>query len=542
METKSPWLLVTLELKTLLSNNKCNLAMRNSLPSILVVTLSTFLFTSLQTQGGTIKSELASISQKLRPEDEVSVIISLRDKIDLSLYRYEKRHKNRSRLIKALKSKANATQRPIRDLLKSQGAKRITTLWLTNSIAVRAEVRVILKLADHPGVAEIRLDYTLHMPETQYALAEPPRWNLNMIDAAALWNLGFTGQGIIVANMDSGVDLNHADLNPRWRGGTNSWYDPHGEHDSPYDDTGHGTQTMGIIVGGQTSGTAIGVAPDANWIAVKIFNDTGDASFSNIHLGFQWILDPDGDPNTDDSPDVVNNSWGIRNRISECFLEFYDDIQALKTAGIAVVFAAGNEGSEPNTSISPANYDNSFAVGSVDNSRTIADSSSRGPSPCHSYFFPQIVAPGVSIQTSDLTGGGAFPYSYATVSGTSFAAPHASGAMALLLSAFPDLSISQLEDALVQSATDLGVFGPDHHYGYGLINLTAAYEYLAGQIRSADFDGDGDVDLSDLAILIAEWLGTDCTDTGDCQSDLNGDGKVNLNDYAEFATQYEPPA
>lgn len=512
--------------------------MRNVILYIPAVALCVFFWAGSQTSAGAITPELETALEGLGSEDEVSVIVSIREKINLDSYRVGNGHKVRSKLIKALKRKTHTTQKPLRTLLKQEGAKRVTALWLINSMAVTAKVRTIRKLAARPDVAEVRLDYTLHLPETQYTLAEEAEWNLNMINAVQLWNLGFTGQGIVVANMDTGVDLDHADLNSRWRGGTNSWYDPYGEHDSsPYDADGHGTQTMGIMVGGDAGGTAIGVAPDANWIAVKIFNDAGDANFSDIHLGFQWLLDPDGDPNTDDAPDVVNNSWGIPDHVDECVLEFYDDIQALKTAGLAVVFAAGNEGHDPNTSLSPANYDNSFAVGSINSSYIIEDSSSRGPSPCHLDFFPQVVAPGVSIKTSDLTSGGAFPNSYAYVSGTSFAAPHASGAMALLLSALPNLSVSQLENTLILAAVDLGDPGPDYNYGYGLIDAAEAYE-LARSICSADFDGDYDVDSSDLAVLAVEWLRTDCTGETVCQSDLDSDGEVNFHDYAEFAGQY----
>jgi bacillopeptidase F len=504
---------------------------------LLLIIFSILLFVSIKAQAGSITPSLESLLQQLTPEDEVSVIVSLREKVDLVPYQLVEAHQLRPRLIRELKNKALITQKPLKAFLKRQKAKHIKPLWLINAIAARAKVHVIRKLAARPDVAEVRLDYTLHLPETQYTLPEEAEWNLNMVGATNLWELGSTGEGIVVANVDTGVDLDHADLNSRWRGGTNSWYDPYGEHDSPYDADGHGTQTMGIMVGGDAGGTAIGVAPDANWIAVKIFNDAGDANFSYIHLGFQWLLDPDGDPDTDDAPNVVNNSWGIPDHVDECVLEFYDDIQALKTAGLAVVFAAGNEGPNPNTSVSPANYDNSYAIGSINSSNIIEASSSRGPSPCHLDFFPQVVAPGVSIKTSDLTSGGAFPNSYAYVSGTSFAAPHVSGAMVLLLSAFPDLSVSQLENTLILSVVDLGNPGPDYNYGYGLIDVTEAYE-LAASMCSADFDGDYDVDFADFAVLTTEWPRSNCTN---CRSDLNGDEKVDFKDYAMFASQHRLP-
>ena len=118
--------------------------------------------------------------------------------------------------------------------------------------------------------------------------------------------------------MDTGVDYLHPDLAQRWRGGPNSWYDPNGEHATPYDHTGHGTQVMGIMVGGDAGGASIGVAPGARWISVKIFNDAGYSSISIIHEGFQWLMDPDGNPDTNDAPDVINNSWGYPNDAGIC--------------------------------------------------------------------------------------------------------------------------------------------------------------------------------------------------------------------------------
>lgn len=151
-------------------------------------------------------------------------------------------------------------------------------------------------------------------------------------------------------------------------------------------------------------------------------------------------------------------------------------------------------------------------------------------------MFPTVVAPGVSIKTADLTLMSLNPYAY--VSGTSFAAPHVSGAMALLMEAFPTLSLAKLEDALILSAEDLGPAGADYDYGHGLINLAAAYELLESSFCSGDFNHDESVDLLDLEVLTVEWLGTNCTN---CWSDLNGDQKVDFYDFSEFANHYEQP-
>ena len=427
--------------------------------------------------AGVAAPELQAALRTLAPGEEISVIVTLSDPLQISPLPEGRKASRRAEMIKSLRTHAAVAQKPVQDFLQMKGAGRMVSLWLINGVAVTARAEVIDELLKHPRVAKVQLDYAIPLLETTRTNAAAAEWNIDAIRARDLWALGYRGQGVVVASMDSGVDVQHPDLKDRWRGGTNSWFDPNGEHASPYDHDGHGTQTMGIMVGGNSSGTAIGVAPEARWIAVKIFDDQGHATLSAIHQGFQWLLDPDGNPETDDAPDIVNNSWGLIGSENQCIAEFQPDIQALKAAEIAVVFAAGNSGPNPATSLSPANAPESFAVGGVDASFVKEFSSSRGPSACDASIFPETVAPGVQIYTSDLSFGG-LPGSYAIVSGTSFAAPHAGGAMALLLSAFPGASVAELEQSLKHSALDLGDMGADNSYGHGLIDVSAAYQVL----------------------------------------------------------------
>jgi len=423
----------------------------------------------------------------------------------------------RAEIINSLKSKAESTQKPLVAYLRGRGIAKTTSLWLINGVSLSASYGVIRDLAAFPGVKSIRLDASVSIPEPALGTTSAPEWNVNAIRAPQLWSMGFTGKTAVVANMDTGVDLDHPDLKSRWRGGTNSWYDPNGQHATPHDRNGHGTQTMGIIVGGHAGGTTIGVAPDAQWIAVKIFNDSGLAAYSAIHQGFQWLIDPDNNADTDDAPDVVNNSWGLDN-INSCFPEFQEDIQALQASNIAVVFSAGNSGPYSSTSTSPANNPGSFSVGAVDAATTIASFSSRGPSACEGSSYPEVVAPGVNIRTTDLTFGGVFPDSYAAVSGTSFAAPHIAGALALLVSAFPGLEIEDLEHALKTSALDLGIPGPDNSYGYGLIDVLAAYEHIGSTIVNPPVALDDEYSVAEdttLSIARPGVLGNDADQDGD---------------------------
>jgi|CXWL01.1.fsa_nt_gi VCBS repeat-containing protein len=433
-------------------------------------------------QAGVVDSELETQLKAIAPDQLVSVIITLKTRADTNAIKDKDKVQRRAKIIKAMRDHANLKHPALLTFLKANGATNIKPLWIVNSIAAKVPASLIRKLSKRPGVARVYIDATLSVPLSGATTYAVPEWNLSAVHAPELWALGQTANGVVVANMDTGVDVLHPDLATRYRGGTNSWYDPHGQNPLPTDlagaVSGHGTQTMGLIVGGDSGGSTIGTAPGAQWIAAKIFNNQGTAQESHFHQSFQWMLDPDSNPLTDDAPDVVNGSF--QTALSDvCDTRFEADVQALKTAGIAVVFAAGNSGPAMSSSSSPANNPGSFSTGAVDYFAAIADFSARGPAPaaCGGGLFPNIVAPGVDLITSDLTFAG--QASYAVVSGTSFAAPHVAGGMALLIGSFPNIAVTALESALIDSATDLGVAGPDNEYGYGMLNVLAAYNILA---------------------------------------------------------------
>jgi len=458
-------------------------------PSLLAAACIAATLAASTTQAGEIEADL---QQAMLSGEDVSFIVQFANQLDPDTFPGKGKGKGveLASMLWALRNQADSSQAAAVDLLKGRGAKDLIQLWSINALAATASPDAIQELAALSGVGKIKLDGTLAAPSPQPAAAATPEWNLDSIRASELWNAGYDGTGTVVANMDTGVDYAHPDLATSWRGGSNSWFDPNNQHSTPYDKTGHGTQTMSLMVGGDAGGTSIGVSPGAQWIAVKIFNDSGVASLSSIHQGFQWLLDPDGNPGTNDIPDVVNNSWGYPNLAGQCYTEFSADIDVLKAAGIAVVFSGGNQGSLG--SVSPGDNPGSFAVGAVDSSSNVAASSSRGPSACDGSFFPEVVAPGVSVRAADLTFGGVFPDSYASVSGTSFAAPHVAGTMALLRQADPGTSVAQLEQALTDSAVDLGVAGADNESGYGMIDAVAANDLLASNPGPVCTDADSD--------------------------------------------------
>jgi serine protease AprX len=436
-------------------------------------------FTLSNAQAGSIGKSLQDALANAKPNDEIAIIIKLKDRVSPAAITDSNVAQRRADLIKALQTKANTTQAPLVTVLNQLSARQTRQLWLINGLATVVKAASINGIANRPEVDVVVLDAKMMLPNHPQGATTSINWNLNMVRAPDVWQRGYTGQGVVVATMDTGVDFFHPDIGSQWRGGANSWFDPYGQYASPSDGNGHGTQVMGLILGGSNSGNAIGMAPDAQWIAVKIFNSSNEALYSAIHEGFQWLLDPDGDPDVNDAPDIINNSWGLQQTVNTCDNEFSDDITVLTAADIAVVFSAGNSGPYPSSSVSPANNPGSFAAGAVDQSMVVAMSSSRGPSACDGGIYPHIAAPGVNVTTADLTFGGIFPDSYITVTGTSFSAAHVSGAMALLKSAVPSAAVTELEAAISDSAQDAGPMGHDYDYGAGVVDVFAAYNLLS---------------------------------------------------------------
>lgn len=273
------------------------------------------------------------------------------------------------------------------------------------------------------------------------AAPDAPPWNITMIGADRVRaELGVTGSGIVVGSSDSGADGTHPALAGGYRGGSDSWHDPWNGTRSPADNNGHGTHTLATAVGGRN----VGVAPGAQWVAcVNLDRNLGNPALYLECLQFMLApYPPDGDPFRDGRPEraphVLTNSWGCP-RLEGC-----DDgalrpaTAALAAAGIFFVAAAGNSGPGcGSVADPPAPYPDVLSVGAVDRARQVTDFSSRGPAP-GGQAKPDLVAPGADV-LSAMPGGG-----YATFDGTSMAAPHLAGVVALMWSANPAL-IGDLE-------------------------------------------------------------------------------------------------
>jgi subtilisin family serine protease len=365
--------------------------------------------------------------------------------------------------------------------------------WIANIISVTADSSVLIELAGRNDVEEMFEDLPISLiaPVSTWeasAITSGHETGLSIIGAPEVWALGLDGRGSLVCNFDTGVYGNHPALMSKYRGNNGGvaascWFDPYTNTDYPQDSHGHGTHTMGIMVG-SVDGDTVGVAPGAQWIAAGVVDRGGgiQRSIADILAAFEWAADPDGDPSTvDDVPDVINNSWGIPlGYYPACDQTFWEAIDNVEAAGVICLFAAGNEGPFESTIRTPADRIasdfNCFSVGAVDGSTEdwpVAGFSSRGPSGCDGITVkPEVTAPGVGIRSASRTG------DYVNMSGTSMATPHVAGAAAILRQFNPEATPSQIKQALMYSAEDLGQQGEDNDYGWGVIDIRGALYFM----------------------------------------------------------------
>jgi len=411
----------------------------------------------------------------------------------------------------ALRAVAERTQAPLRKMLQERGIP-YQSFYGVNMIKVTASRDLLYELAGRSEVLRMEANPkvqssipspNLSQPTTLNRSVQTPgtiEWNVARVNAPQVWALGFHGEGMVIANADTGVQWDHIALKSHYRGWngttvdhTYNWHDATSAHSpTPVDPQFHGTFTMSEMVGDDGLGNQVGVAPGAKWIACRNMDQHGVGSPAQYIECFDFLMAPYpmGHPelaNPAMAPDVINNSWDCP--ASEgCNLTTLQAIEnAVNAAGIFQSMAAGNYGPNCGTvNTTPAIYSSGVGVGATDSYNSIARFSSRGPVTVDgsNRLKPELVAPGYNIR-------GAIAYNnmYQSYwSGTSMAAPHVAAGVALLWQARPSFigQISATTTQLTKTASSLisaqscgsfpGSSVPNAVFGSGLLNILKAIQ------------------------------------------------------------------
>ncbi|MCB2197846.1 S8 family serine peptidase [bacterium] len=419
-----------------------------------------------------------------------------------------------------LSDHADATHADLLAMLDGQAAKGLAadvrSLVLANAVSFQATPELIEQIAGRIDVRQLIYDpMTRVIPETPtdgvmgVDELDEIAWGVAQINAPAVWEEGYTGEGVIVAVIDTGVNYNHTDLADHlWDGGEtypNHGFDYANNDDNPMDDNGHGTHCSGSAVGDGTSGTQTGVAPDASLMCIKVLDGGGFGDYADTWSALDFALA--------NQADVISMSLGWTNLSAAPRATFRQSFDGLNLAGLVSSVAAGNErvwgGAAPENLRTPGNVPSPWrhpgeveagtrsgviTVGATQSNDVIANFSSYGPaswqsiSPFNDYPYgggsvgllkPDVSAPGVSV--TSLTYNNNTGYVGGTTwSGTSMATPHVAGVLALMLNKWDELTPEEADSILQTTSLDLGPVGKDNDYGAGRVQADEAVDAVVG--------------------------------------------------------------
>ncbi len=448
------------------------------------ILLFLFIFTSLHwgisvSHAGMISGDLQKKLHSLKEKETIQVIVQFSEHMNFKQFKQEK--SSPMRVISSLKHTFTQNYDKLKLLLDSNNYKGvIEKFWINNTVLVdltKSLAETINNLSYVESIIEneriAREAYSFNDIAPYSISSNNQGWNLKKINADSVWQLyGINGSSILIGSMDTGVDTSHPSIITKWKGGAYAWYDAISGRKNPYDDAGHGTHTTGTLVGGDGPGTDtndVGIAYGAKFISAKMLT-SGFATIAQVTGAAQWMMDPDGNPATNDFPQVINNSWFSDTRGSVWFV---NAANAWCAVGIIPVFCAANYGPTSGSTRSPGDYANCISVGGTNSDDNRYGSTSVGPSPTGSAFpsdrrKPDFSAPGEGVRSCSIGGG------FATSSGTSMAAPHVTGTIALMLQANPNLTYEEVYYLLQSSSIDLGEPEYDYVFGYGRIDALQA--------------------------------------------------------------------
>lgn len=347
-------------------------------------------------------------------------------------------------------------------------------------VAVRTSPAAVARLLDVPHVVFV---------EANDVIVPLLRESVPLTGAPQVWKqYAATGKGQVIAVLDDGAFEQHPDFDGKvaasfdagLSGPVGPFTLPASTPVVPAGDDGHGTHVAGTIVGPgtQSSGAYKGVAPDARFVDVKVFRGPNQTNSDIVLRGLDWTL------SNRERYDIRVASMSLGGRASDGKDALSRAVNVAVDKGLIVVAAAGNAGPGEETIASPGAAEKAITVGAVDKQKRIASYSSRGPT-LDGRMKPDLVAPGSGItstipptSTTTVRGflGGSRDIYYGALSGTSMAAPHVSGVIALMLEVNPELGPSDIKRILLATAQDLGPKGVDPDTGYGFVNAIAAVQ------------------------------------------------------------------
>ena len=462
------------------------------------LTLALFL-SAIFTNAQIIDNQLLEEMNRRSEEEQIEVIAVMkarydRDVLNRKANAFATRAERRDFVVKELKSFAEASQKDLIEYINSSKDMRFgTSLWMSNSIAFSATKDAILMISGRDDIKIMGLDKKQHLVPEVISSGEAMNHvqtreitpNITQVNVDRVWELGYTGTGVVVAVVDSGVNYEHADLADHlWDGGEefpHHGYDIVNGDDDPMDDKGHGTHVAGIVCGDGTSGTQTGAAPDATLMCVKSTAVDGFGGSVNIAGGMEWAVEH--------GCDMISMSLGMAGAADTDKIVLRRTCVAVNDAGIVAAVCAGNEGNsflqmaypipnnvrvpascpppylDPDQLANPGELSCVIAVGAVNGNDEAASFTSQGPvtwqdinefgdyayEPGIGLIRPDVCAPGVAIKSLDYEN----INGYTNMDGTSQATPLVGGIIALMLQKNPNLMPADICRILEETSVKL---------------------------------------------------------------------------------------